>query len=163
MGDEQVEFVLSRLGKDVAKALVGEVLKLVDIEVKGRELFERMHRHVGSRHGSEIDLGHQHTTEQCRIDLTYSPFRKVNEEDLLLVHHFADVERRAWLTDDVADNRITRKLTDLVLNSGGGFLDIALRIASELFFPVALHLWVGDLFHHLLAKGFADEHAVNIE
>ena len=83
---------------------------------------------------------------------------EVHEKNAPLVHDAAQVEARAGLADDGAEDGMAEELADLVLDRGDG-LGLVLRLpGGELPFPERLHDGIADPRHeHLAIRGVAEE------
>src|SRR3989344_932230 len=98
--DRQIQAIFSCLGKNRGKRFGREILKFVDIEI---EIFSFILGNIHPAHGRELQLGNEHSTQQGRVILANSTFRKIQEQDFLLIHELSQIDGAFGLSDNVAD------------------------------------------------------------
>ena len=160
MRHDQVQPVFARLRKDVRKRISGEVLELVDIEIKIIAFF---FRNAHAFHRRKLDFGDEHGTQKRGVVLANPAFGHVNQENFARVHRLLHVERAFRLAHDVAHHRRVQELADFVLNRHNHFVAHAIRIIFEFVGPELLHHRVFDVVHDLGAIFSVDQEPVDAE
>ncbi len=149
MRHRQVQAVLARLGEDRSEGLGGEVLELIDVQVEVAALFLG---DVRAAHGVQLELGHEHGTEERRVVLAELSLAQVHQDDLAAVHRMADIHFAVHLAHDIADERGREQLADLVLDGSYGLRAVFLGPAGEFVLPEAAHEVVLHVLHHFAAE-----------
>jgi hypothetical protein len=115
MAQGEVEPVFSRLGQDGGEGLRGEVLELIDEEIKIASLVLRL---TVPGHGRELKLRDEQGAEQVGFVVADLALGQIGDEDAALVHDEGDAHLVAHLADDVADDGGEEQLAGLVLDRG---------------------------------------------
>ena len=78
-------------------------MELIYIET---EVFALILWDILPTHRRLLEFHHKNHTEKVSIDVTQAPLRKVHEENLFVVHDFADIEARFNLTKSISHDGI---------------------------------------------------------
>lgn len=160
MAQSEIEPVFSRLGQDGCEALGGEVLELIDEEIKIAPLVLGL---TVPGHRSELKLRDEQGAEQVGFVVADLAFGEVGDEDAAFVHDKGDAQLVAHLADDVADDRGEEQLACLVLDRGDGLTHKARLPALVFVLPEVAEEGIVDLVHHPAAVGSVGEQAIEAE
>ncbi len=156
----EVEPVFARFGQDGCEALGGEVLELIDEEIKIAPLVLGL---AVAGHGGELELRNEQGAEQVGLVVANLPFGEVGDEDAAFVHDKGNAHLVAHLTDDVADDWREEQLANFVLNRGDGLALEAGIPAFVFVLPEVAQERIVDLVHHPATVGRVGEQAVESE
>ena len=137
VGYGKIETILTSFRQNRREGIGSEVLELVHIEIEWSAVLDV--RDVGPRHGGKLDFGDEEGSEDAGIVLSKKTFGQVDDEDFAFVHNLADIESRAWLSDDVTNDRVGREGTDFIENRRDGFCLEFLVPAGKLDVPELQH------------------------
>ena len=160
MAQSEIEPVFPRLGQDGGEALGGEVLELIDEEIKIAPLVLWL---PIAGHGGELELRDEQGAEQVGLVVADLALGEIGDEDASLVHDKGDAHLVAHLADDVADDGGEKQLADLVLDRGDGLAHEARLPALEFVLPEIAEEGIVDLVHHPSAIGSVGEQSVEAE
>lgn len=160
MAQGEVEPVFSRLGQDGGEALRGEVLELIDEEIK---IAPQVLGLAVPGHGGELELGDEQGAEQVGFVVADLALGQVGDEDAAFVHDKGDAHLVAHLADDVADDGGEEQLPGFVLDRGDGLALEAGIPAFVFVLPEVAQEGIVDLVHHPSAIGRIGEQAVESE
>src|SRR5207245_1738031 len=73
---------------------------------------------AGRAHGRLLERRHEESAQERGGILADAPLAEVDEQDLALVHHLPQIQRRARLTEDIAQERVADELADFVVDWG---------------------------------------------
>ena len=161
VGDGEVEAVFACLREDGSEGIGGEVLKLIDVEIKWRPVFDI--GNIAAAHGGQLDLGDDEGAEDTGIVFTDQAFAEVYDQDLAFVHHLADVEGTFRLTDDITDDRVGREGTDFVEDWRDGFSLEFVVPAGKLDVPEIEHHGISTVSQDFFAELLVGQHTGDVE
>lgn len=150
MAQGEVEPVFSRLGQDGSEALGGEVLELIDEQIKIASLVFRL---TVPGHGRELKLRNEQRAEQVGFVVANLALGQIGDEDPTFVHDKGDAHLVAHLADDVTDDGGEEQLTGFVLDGRDGLAHEARLPALEFVIPEIAKEGIVDLIHHPSAIG----------
>ena len=94
-----------------------------------------------------MEFHHKNHTEEISIDVTEAAFGEVNEENLLVIHDFANIEARFDLTEGVSHDSVREEWAPFTSKPGDDFAGIAGFLGGWKFFsPVVINGFIGDVF-----------------
>ena len=161
MCNDEVEVILTGFRENVCKGCVSKGLEFIYVEVEVGHRLHYLNRQVRSTHRREVDTSGEHRPEQVGIGFTNKSFGKVNEENLLLIHHFTNIKTGVWLTNDVTNQRVARKLSDFILNCRQGISCEALCIFGKFISPIRLYSWIFTVVYYSISIRFISQHATH--
>ncbi len=156
----EIEPVFPRLGQDGGEALGGEVLELIDEEIKIASLVLGL---AVAGHGGELELRNEKGAEQVGLVVADLAFGEIGDEDAAFVHDKGNAHFAAHLTDDVADDWREEQLANFVLNRGDGLALEAGIPALVFVLPEVAEEGIVDLIDHPSAIGSVGKQAVESE
>ena len=159
--DGEIETVFSGLGENDGEGIGGEVLELIDVEIEGATVFYVFD--VGAGHGGELDGGNEEGAENAGVVFADETFTQVYDENLSLVHNFADVEGGFRLADNITNNGVGGEGADLVQNRGDGLVDLFFVPLAEFVFPELEDSDIGTIIESFFSEIFVGEHAGDVE
>ena len=157
MAQGEVEPIFPRFGKNGGEALGGEVLELIDEQIKVAALMLGL---AVAGHGGELELRDEQGAEQVGFVVADLALGEVGDEDAALVHDKGDAHFVAHLADDVADDGGEKQLADLVLDRGDGFAHEARLPALVFILPKVAQEGIIDLIDHPSTIGRVSEQAI---
>lgn len=160
MTESEIEPVFSCLGQDGGEALRGEVLELIDEEIK---IAPQVLGLAVAGHGGELELGDEQGAEQVGFVVADLALGQVGDEDAAFVHDKGDTHLIAHLADDVADDGGEEQLPGFVLDRGDGLALEAGIPAFVFVLPEVAKEGIVDLIYHPSAIGRVGEQAVESE
>ncbi len=156
----QIESIFSSFRQDAGKSIGDKVLEFVDIQI---EVLTTLFRNTHTFHGSKLNFGNDHTSEQSRVVFTDATLRNVYQENLAFVHHVENIDGALRLTDDIANDRSGEKLSDFVLNRRDSLVSKFILPCFVLVYPKSLDDRIFQIADNFLTIIFVDEHARNTE
>lgn len=160
MAQGEVEPVFPCFGQDGGEALGGEVLELIDEEIKIASLVLGL---PIAGHGCELELGDEQRADQVGLVVADLALGEVGDEDPAFVHDKRYAHLVPHLADDVADDRGEEQLTGLVLDRSYGLTHEARLPALVFVLPEVAEEWIVDLIYHPLPISRVGEQAVESE
>ena len=143
--NDEIQVVLSCFGQNIRKRSIRKRLKLIHIEIKVRHCFHLCNRQICPAHGGEINTGSEHGPEQVGICLANQTFREVHDHNFFIIHHLAEIKTGMWLSNDISNQWVPRKLTNFVLNGRQGLGRKAFGIVCILINPKGLYRWISTV------------------
>src|SRR5258708_5152963 len=147
IGNNQVQSVLTCFRKNDGKIFSCVVLEFIDIQV---EIFTLFHRDILTTHGSRQNLGHENQSQKLGILFSKFAFRKIDEQDLLLIHDLSEVKGALALSNDVAHHFVGNEFPELRYDVVQNFRFMEITGLGNLVRPVAPDHRVFDLRQKLL-------------
>ncbi len=98
MGQGQAQAVFAGFRQDIGKRQGDEIVHLVHVEVVG---MSPAFRQAGPAQGGQLHPRDQHRAEQGAVVFPNPAFGQIHDQDLLLVHHGAQLESVFPLADNV--------------------------------------------------------------
>src|ERR1035441_5489735 len=156
----EAQTVFTGFRQNGGKSIGREILKLVNEEI---EVGARVFGAVCPPHCAELKLGGEQGTEQIRFVMAETPFGEVCDEEPFIVHDEGNLHVGLHLAQNVPNNRIQEKLTELVLNRCDGLALKALVIPLILFGPKRPDERVFDLTDHFGGEVWIGKQAVDAQ
>lgn len=119
-------------------------MEFVDIEVEVWEVFASI-KEVGTGHGGDEDARYEDQAEEVGVFFADITFGKVDQQNFLLVHYFAEIESTFLLSNNIAHHFVgdeTAELGDDVVEDFG-FVEVG--GLGDLVGPIAADHWVRDV------------------
>ena len=142
MPDGQGQGVLASLGQNERKALGGERLELVGVEVEHAAIHGRR---VGPRQCGLRKRRGDERTEQVRGAFSQASFREVADDDGALIHQAPERDGASGLRQHVAQARHHERLADLVLNRSNRLAAEAVGVSRIFILPKGTHHRIADM------------------
>ena len=112
VGNGEIETIFAGLGKNNWEGVGREVLELINVEIKWTTLGNIWN--IRTRHGGKLDFGDKEGAENASIVFTDETLWEINNKNFSFIHDFTNIEAGAGLTDDIADDWVGSKGTNLV-------------------------------------------------
>ena len=144
VSDDEIQAIFAGLRENRFKAIGGEVLELIDVET---EIFTLVLWNILATHSGLLEFHHKDHTEKISINVAESAFREVNEENLLVIHDFADVEAGFNLTKRISHDGIREEWAPFRGEPSDDFTGIIrLLRGREFLSPIVINRLIGDIF-----------------
>src|SRR3989344_3904044 len=86
MSNSQMQLVFSSFRKNISERFVCKRLKLINVKIKIRQIFESRFAGVGPRHCRQVNFCNDHASQKIGVPFADSSFGQIDYQNFPLVH-----------------------------------------------------------------------------
>ena len=156
----KVQTIFTSFRKNWLKAFRRKVLELIHEET---EILTFIFWRIGTTHSCRLELHHENHTKKLCVQFAGFTLRQVDKQNLFIVHDFANVKARFWLTQNITHHLVRQEWTPLRYEPARHLTGIIRFLRSWKFLrPIIINRLISNILQLRFHKFWINETTRNI-